>query len=361
MDTLSKPRNVCSRAQHTARRAGNKKGQTTQRSVGTIADGFLKHQFLQLYEAAVNTPEKRQVEQGFFKSLSSLSSLYGCEIMDVEDKPYPYNVLLAHWDISRKLEERLKADVAIVKDDAGKVCLSTTQTCYEGNTLYYIPVLPVYRLLKDRTRKRCGELLLSVFSYFYHVVQVPYYRDSYSCMDYQYDMLKEWILDDRESYQRDELNAQISEFDQAAYYGDDMHRKLFNRYNLDQFVHRVKQFKPSDEWEQECLRLAAIALDLFHEYPDRSIFSRVQRYDEYCDGETISAEYYIHFVAESKGWLAEQVEQSVNSYLQECSRIEEPTITQLFNRKGIEKETLDFEHRFFSLLEDLCTLLNEIS
>ncbi|MBW7891977.1 MAG: hypothetical protein H3C48_13350, partial [Chitinophagaceae bacterium] len=286
MQTVSKSKRIRSSTRQAARSAGSTKEQGKERTVGFAADGFLNHCFLPLYREATHPPEKTKVEKGFFKSLSTLSALCGCELMDTQDKPYPYNILLAHWDAARQLNRQpQEISLHIVQDENGRVTLATRQVYETGNTLYFIPVIPLYRLLQDKIQKQAGELLLSVCAYLYHIAGIPYYRDCYSAMEYYYDMMKDWLLDDAGSYEAEDLNRNFSELYAAEYYGDIIHRKIFNRYHLAQFQSRLQGFKVTDGLGRACYQVAAAAYDLYRQYPERTVFDNITR-NEDNDEET---------------------------------------------------------------------------
>ena len=75
----------------------------------------------------------------------------------------------------------------------------------------------------------------------------------------------------------------------------------------------------------------------------------------------ISAQQYISFVAESKRILYEHIERMVNDEFNECSGMEQPTLMQVHDKQNnLSTEGLDFEYRLFPLINELCTLLNQI-
>lgn len=154
METLSANRRIRTRPRQVARCSGSKEEQTTISTDSVAANGFLKHSFLPLYEESEQLPDKKQVEQGFFKSLSILTSLYGLQPMNVSDKSYPYTILLAHWDALRQLNNTKQRELSIIQDEQNNINLATKQTYNIGTTLYYIPVLPLYRLLKENHHKK---------------------------------------------------------------------------------------------------------------------------------------------------------------------------------------------------------------
>ncbi len=75
------------------------------------------------------------------------------------------------------------------------------------------------------------------------------------------------------------------------------------------------------------------------------------------DNETIGMEKYISFISHTKGWLYENLAQSINNEFNEYAEMQEPTICKRFDTKAVTKNTLDFENRLFALLDDICDLL----
>jgi hypothetical protein len=362
MQTISTVRHLGRKRKQIARYAGSKKEQEQFRTLGVIADGFLRHSFLPLFEQGKKLPDPKQVEVEFFNSLVILTGVYGFEVMDVEDKPYPYNILLTHSYVQKQLRKsRQDIELSIVQDDKGTVKLATNHSYSTGNTLYYIPVLPLYRLLQNKKQKQTAELVLSVFAYLYHIAGIPYYRENNSYLFYQYECMEEWLIDDLENDEAEEDNSIISEFNKAIYYGDIMFRKIYNPYHLNCFKQRIDSYRPSTSFQKDCFAVAEKALGLLLEYPDYTIFHNTSNREfEYDDG-VIKAEQYISFIADSEGLLYDNIARVVNDEFNECSEIEEPTLLQIYDAENRpSNKGLDFEYRLFPLLNDLCTLLNNM-
>ncbi|MCV9926255.1 hypothetical protein OIU83_01215 [Flavobacterium sp. LS1R49] len=358
MQTIQTVRHMGRKHQPLARCAGTQKQQASLSSFGTLADGFLKHQFLPLFEQGKETPNADQAEKGFFDSLNILTGVYGFEQLEVACKPYPYNILLAHQYAQRQLKKSGQdIELAIMQDVDGTVKLATTHSYNTGTTLYYIPVLPLYHLLQDKKQKQTAELLLSVFSYLYHIAGIPYYRESHTYLFYQYECMEEWIIDDLES----DENHETSEFNQASYYGDVMLRKIYNPYHLNVFKQRIATYKPKSSFGRDCLDVVQKAFALLTEYPNASIFRNTLNQERDEEDNIIHAEQYISFIADSDGLLYENIARVVNDEFNECGEIEEPTIQQIYdNQNSPSKEALDFEYRIFPLINELCSLLNHI-
>jgi bacterioferritin (cytochrome b1) len=176
-----------------------------------------------------------------------------------------------------------------------------------------------------------------------------------------YEMMCDWVEQDDET---DETEKYKSELRQAEQIGDKIEQKLFNRINLQLFEQRLNNFKSLDEFDQECWQLASKVFVLFTEYPTTSIFrnapiSEQARYNEDNENEIIGMEKYISFVADTKGWLYENLSESINNEFNEYAAMAEPTISNHFDGSEITSTNLDFESRLFPILNDLCSLLDE--
>lgn len=360
METLSATRQIRRKYQPPTRCTASKTEQIQLSSVGTVTDGFLRHQFLPLYEQDSELPDSEKTEKDFFESLYFLTEHYGFETIAVGDKSYPYNILLAKEQVQKQLNKSGQdIELSIIQDDKGIVKLAVMHSYYTNMTLYYIPVLPLYRLLQDKKQKRTAELLLSVFAYLYHIAGIPYYRENNTYLSYQYEYVQEWLMDCVESNEKEEVGTMSSEFNKASYYGDILFRKLYNPYHLNNFKQRIDNYKPSTTFEKKCLIVAKTAWDLMIQYPDHNIFRNTsnQVFDE--SDEIIRAEQYISFIAENEGVLFKNISCAINDEFNECSEIEEPRLLQIFDSENqFSNEKLDFEYHLFPLLIDLCTLLN---
>lgn len=338
------------------------RGKKRQNSVSTTrpaTDGFLKSCFLPKLAVGDNVPDKN-IETGFYLSLSNLCTDLKLTMSETEQMDFPYNVALAFWDAQRKIQ--LKGlteydDLQVCLGETGEVSIGLRETYNTKMTLYYIPVAPLYHLLRDGNKKRCAKILISVCSYLYHIVNIPYYRQECSYLYWQYEMFSDWIVQDEDDTEDYDLNRSVIQ--QAEWLGDFIERKLLNTKNLDFFKKRVESFKPQNALEHECFNLAKSAFDLYLEYPNTSIFRYVPT-DTNIDEEngTIHMEQYISFVADTKGFLYETLFNWVNSEFNECSIQHEPTIYKAVGDSKAKQLDFDFESKLFALLDDLTDILN---
>ena len=343
-------------------RQRNQKGQTAVRTSGYVANGFLRTSFLPRMEETETVQACRdnaKMEKDFYMSLSKLAEHYGINPKTTQSLGYPYNIALALKDTEELLEQKVMDwdEIRLVQD--GKKTFLTSEERYNtGSTLYYIPVLPLYRWLKTPKRKQTAQLFLSVCSYLYHLADIPYYRQENSYLYWMYEMHKDWVTED--DYGED-MENNLREFAQAEWIGDRMEQKIYNNANLKHFKDRIDRFKGKDKIDIDCLKVAQEAYAIYQQYPNESIFRNAKPNGEANEDDLdniISMDKYISFCADGKGWLMDNLVQSVNNELQEYGQMEEPIIIKRFDGSDTIANTLEFENRLLPMIDELTYILN---
>ena len=331
------------------------------RTNSNATNGILKCTFLPKLKTAKSLQACQKTERDFYKSLSQLAEHYSIEPIQTHSFKFPYNVVLAMWDMEVKAKRtNINWDGFKLIQDSTKTYFTSEERYNTGTTLYYIPVVPLFKMLKDPKRKKTAKLLVSVCSYLYHIAQIPYYRQEESYLYWLYEMMNDWVEQDEET---EETESYKSELRNAEYIGDRIEQKLFNRTNLKVFEQRLNRFKSVDMFDKECWQVACNAFALCTEYPNTTIFSNatLPEKDPYDndENEIIGMEKYISFIADTKGWLYESLSDTINNEFNEYGAMEEPTISKRFDGSDIPISNLDFENRLFDLLNDLSGLLYE--
>ena len=331
------------------------------RTDSNAPNGILKCTFLPKLKTAPSVQACQKTERDFYKSLSKLAKHYRIEPMQTNSFKFPYNITLAMWDMENKVKRtNSNWDGFRLVKDSRKTYFIGEERYNTGTTLYYIPVVPLFKMLKDPKRKKTAQLLLSVCSYLYHIAQIPYYRQEESYLYWLYEMMNDWVEQDEET---EETESYKSELRNAEYIGDRIEQKLFNRTNLKVFEQRLNRFKSVDMFDKECWQVACNAFALCTEYPNTTIFSNatLPEKDPYDDdeNEVIGMEKYISFIADTKGWLYESLSDTINNEFNEYGAMAEPTISKRFDGSEIPTANLDFENRLFGLLNDLSGILYE--
>ena len=374
MQTLSTDGWVRPQPQRVARGKGSEDKQAKVSTAGFTANGFLNHRFLPLYEPAEELPMTKGLEKWVYHSLSILENYYPLNLLDVSDKPYPYNILLTYWDAERQINNgKNSTELFIISDNAGEVKFAVKETVFNSTTLYYIPVLPLYRLMESGTDKKSAELLLSVCAYLYQVAQIPYYRDDDSYLNCHYAMLEDWLEEDWGELDEQDIALNRSALRSASHYGDIMHRRIYNKYNLEHLQERPEKFCPADELGRDCLQVAKTAIALAKSYPDGFLFKHIDRgFDETSEEEDEDDDYdrsdntlylhqYVHFVAETEGRLYDSLFEMINSEFNEKQFSQEPNLVTIYDQTLQDKpDSLDFERGLFELIDELSTILNEL-
>lgn len=344
------------------RRKRNSERQTEISTNRNVANGFLRTSFLpKLKETKTVQACKKtaKTERDFYKSLSQLAEHYKINPIQTSEFEYPYNMVLALWDLEEKLKQRVLnwEEIRLVQDSK-KTYFISEEKYNTGTTLYYIPIEPLYQMLHDPKRKKNAQLLISVCSYLYHIADVPYYRQEDSYLYWMYEMHKDWVEQDDETEETEVYNR---EFTKAELIGDSIEQKLFNRINLKVFQQRLNAFKSLDTLDHDCWQMASNAFDLYTEYPQASIFRNApineDPENEEDENEIIAMEKYISFISHTKGWLYESISDNINNEFNEYGAMQEPTICKRFDGNNINNTCLDFENRIFALLNDICDLL----
>jgi hypothetical protein len=372
MENLSATQYLQRKPKPPARCPGSQHEQEPFSPAGITANGFLTYQFLPLYQQGQELPEQTTAEPQLFASLRKLSDSYAINPMDTNDKPYPYNVLLAHWDVQRRLGAlNHDIDLFIIKDSDCDFKFATKETLDTEMHLYYIPLLPLHRLKESRRDKRSAELLLSVCAYLYHGAGIPHYRDEDSYLHYHYEMLAE-DLDPAWNGMGAEDNAlNRSALSSASHFGDVMQRRMLNPIHLERFGERVNACKPVSQFQKACLKVANDALKLWQEYPGAHLFKNVEDtfqdmdsgedddyYNDQCN--CIALYEYVHFVAEISGGIYHSICEMVNCEFNEKPYMQEPAVITRFDDNLIGAKNLDYERRLFTLINDLTEILDEL-
>ncbi len=335
--------------------------QAEVRTDSNATNGILKCTFLPKLKTAKSVQACQKTERDFHKSLSKIAEHHSIEPMQTQDFEFPYNIVLSMWDMETKVKRtNINWEGFKLIQDSKKTYFTSEERYNTGTTLYYIPVVPLFQILKDQKRKKTAQLLLSVCSYLYHIAQIPYYRQEESYLYWLYEMMNDWVEQDEETA---ETETNKRELRNAEYIGDKVEQKLFNLINLKVFEKRLNRFKSVDTFDSECWKIARNAFALYTEYPSENIFrnATLPEKDPYDndENEIIGMEKYISFIADTKGWLYESLSDTINNEFNEYGAMEEPTISKQFDGSEIPTANLDFENRLFDLLNDLSGLLYE--
>ena len=370
--TASTVGRICRLDEAGQKRFGNSERPTEICSDKSTSDGFLKCTFLPKLKENIAQKlasdeqnliqiqrKNAKTESDFYQSLSQLAEHYGLNPISTKHLGYPYNIALALDDIQKQLKNKVRdwEEIRLI-EEKGKTYFTSEERYNTGAILYYIPIVPLYRLSKNPKRKQAVQLLQSVCSYLYHIAGVPYYRKQDSYLFWMYEMVTEWITSDDEN---EETPIYLSEIKQAEHIGDFMEQKIYNHHNLTRFKDHLKNFKAKDRFDNDCFMLARKVFSLYEQYPNATIYQNLQSIidtEEYESDTIVSMDKYVSFCAEAKGLMFQTLFEAVNSDLQEYATTQEPMVIKKFDGSNITNNNLDFENRLFPLIEELIYILN---
>ena len=178
-----------------------------------VANGFLKSVFLpklKTEQSVQACKETAKTERNFYQSLSNLAEHYSIEPMQSQIYGYPYNIALAMWDIETRLKRtHLNWNSLRLVQDSKKTFFVCEERYDTRTTLYYIPMVPLFKMLNDKRRKKTAQLLVCVCSYLYHIADIPYYRQENSYLFWMYEMMTDWVEQDDETDETERYKSEL--------------------------------------------------------------------------------------------------------------------------------------------------------
>lgn len=356
MEYLSAIRTANGAFRPSARCERSKAQSVKKRTRRADRNGFLSHRFLPFWQYSGN---RERAEREFQNSLSNICAYYGLTTPAVAGA-FPQYI----HQVQQEVIERLKAvdnklSCIIAEDDGHTATIATVKRYDTGMTLYYIPVRPLWQWMDSGVCSEITELLICLFAYLEQVVRIPFYTEEGSYLSYQYQILEDWVHDDQEDDEHQQVQLDTLYTLQNA--GQKIHLQILKPENLHRFEHVVTQFNPSEDWLQDWHRLANEFLSLYKQYPKRSVFDHIHPDLLYpTDEDRIGAEQYISFYWSGNDCFQDTLFEMINNHFQEIAFMDEPSQVQLFDHFP---ETIlpdfDFEKRLFELINQLSQILNK--
>lgn len=342
-----------------------KKNKAAQQPPGNDRSHFLRSCFTPVAAAPPGINDVHAAEKQFFRSVNHFTRLYGLPVPDVSEHIFPFNIHKAYTALQEDFKNSGTRLQLIIVSNNNTVCLATVREYDMGyHSLYYIPVAPLVRLLRERKRQH-ADLLLSVFSYLYKVQDIPFYADGSSYLYSCYECIENFVQESEPEYEdRDDYLSIITEFRYAEYWGNKILSTLRHPYTLQCLGGRIERFRPKDEKDKVLLEIAEKALALYEKYPARSILDEMPRRfmqpekDDYDEERVIAADQILSFSWSDYGFHYDYLIEHINCDLQEMEHTDFPLALQLFDKpKKKERHDLSFCEQAFSLINALCDYL----
>ena len=335
-----------------------------KRTAGLNGNGFLSQSFAPVWLYGGN---RATIEKQFFNSLSNYCAHFNVSLPGTGGLTFPLNIYKAWEAVKSACDDKT---CIILQDGKQQAVLATVETLDLNNCLFYIPVRPYWRLAKAEQSQRLAELVMCLFAYLHQQAGLPFYMDSGTFMDGQYDMLEQWIgevqyeeanTEDEEQEENGYRQAQEEDIYELRQTGAHIHRLIDNPEWLAKMENVMIAFAQDHPEETEWIEIANEFLTLYREYPERTIIDNI-RTELLCPGEEerITPEMYTGFYWSGKDNLCDELDDTINNQFQEMPVMDEPMYIQTFDR--LPEHTLkpfDFEDRLYDLIEKFRDLLNK--
>lgn len=360
-------RTLCAKPKLHARSVRDKKRSEEACPKVFNGNGFLNHRFLPMIKSLPQELKNREkTRRDFFFSVENLCILYGIDLGDYRHIPYPQDMALAFAELKDKMNQTDDALILkILATEESSACIATVKRFDTGMTLFYLPVEPLFELLKDKDRKGVAELLLSACSYLNQIIGIPYHTDNNSYLGYMYEIVAEWNSEAEYFDQAEELQIYLEEVTEIRKKGEWLAKKISDRKQLKLFGKRLKNFHPVSVSESAFKKNAEKLYRLMQEFPTRSVMDNIYGgifEDPQEERNMIDIDQYLSFMWSSSDCLFDQLMDSVNAELNECNEMDMPMTIQLFDLPHkVATHDLSFETELFDLLHEISDSLNDFA
>jgi len=326
-------------------------------------NGFLNHSFVPFWSFSGN-PDR--IAREYFHSLANLCKHYGLAIPKT-DLPFPQNIYRTWQEVEKQVLDIDSEHHCMILEDKGKqAVLTVVKTLDLSHCLFYIPVRAYWQWWQNAEQKAIAELVTVIFAYLHQVVDIPFYAENGSFMDCQYDTLEQWISEAEDEGNNDEEEKEWRQQQEDTLYelrraGGHIMPIIKNPDWLARMEQVVTGYHHRDNWELEWELLAIEFLQLYRQYPNRSLPDGIDPDLVYPDEEERIAVYeYTGFYWSDKDCFKHELLEMINCCFQERPVMEEPTAVHYFDTMpDPDRKDFDFENRLIDLIERLRDLLND--
>ena len=366
MATLLDTSRLSTHPQLTPRRGSQRRSEKAQSAVEPVANGFLGYCFEPVVDDVGELSDQSILETEFFQSLSFFSQAYGFgfDVSAMENASvYPHNVFLAFSQAEASLQTvDPNASLAIIEDEG---CYRTTLAVYKvyetGFTTYFIPLEPLYQLLKEGFRSPASALLCSVVAYLHTVAGVSFFSDECSFIYYHCAIVLESIREEEDEIHLADYEELLTN---SRNKGAALQRYIgWSQRHLNEFDARHQSFQPADEWEKTVHRVCGSFLALYRQYPTRTYSQSFEQGLANSDDDySIGPDQRIGFIWEWGDWVHDNLLDSLDCDFNGGGYLEEPLAYHLFDQP-CPKPTLclAFDDEFCRSLDALAELLTNLT
>jgi hypothetical protein len=326
-------------------------------------NGFLNYSFLPFWTFSGN---RERLAREYFNSLANLCKHYNLAIPP-SCLSFPQDIYSTWQVVEKQVRENDREHHCMILQDKGKqAVLSVVKTFDLSQCLFYIPVRAYWNWSQCAEQERITELVTVLFAYLHQVVDIPFYAENGSFMDYHYDTLEQWASEAEDEGNNDEEQKEWRQEQEDTLYelrraGGHIMPIIKNPDWLNKMEGVVMNYHHQDNWELEWELLAIEFLQLYRQYPKRSLPDCIHQDLVYPDeDERITCYQYTGFYWSGKDCFKDELNELINSNFQEMPVMDEPTAVYFFDTMPEpDRKDFDFETRLFNLMERLRDLLND--
>lgn len=332
------------------------------RSESGFANGFLKHTFLPKVGnfSDFKGIDTQKMQQDLQKSWQQMAEFYQFQPFDMNLYEFPYNMALALAQAENQLSqsETIFCQIKVMKNTENTAFFSVQENFCTHQTLFYVPILPIYKLLKNKEKnnQKIASLLLSIVGYLRNHCRIPYYTHDNYFLSYTYEYFNEFAL--FEDWENEEERKQFAVYlRESESVGDIFYQQMKNVFKVEFLKIQIENFSPCNDLEEKCLELANDFYKLSQDFPTANLYTHSHRTEATEEG-IFEIEKYVSFVYETQSdFFEEHIMPVIHGEYAQCCEIEEPTIYNHFDGTS-PLLRFDFESRFYPLLHRFIHLLN---
>ena len=362
MEIVQKTRKIRGANQPASGCGSHKKRKKKKCTSRQYTNDFLRQSFPSV--AALYIPKKsviNLIESGFINSINNLSKLYGFKPNLQVSENYPFSIAELYNHAIQEMEKRsANIELVILQEKNEYPVIATVKEIDIGLTLYYVPLDALWQLhLKGK--KDTFKLLLSIYSYLYHIAKMPLLNDD-SYLQGTYDMMRQQYEDHDGEFEPEEIWETMQSFTILRRVAPILNNEIANTGNLYDFSFRIDQFEPEDHFEKSLFSLAKKYLHLWRNFPNESFTSNNAAEFLYPDeDERAYSDQFFSFCWAFDGWMMDQLLEWVNCDLQEKSVFDLPFSIQKFDVEHTEiMHGFSYQKQLLELLNELSNILDEL-
>lgn len=323
------------------------------------AHDFLRNTFLPKVEQEIDSPKiDLKADRQLQSSSKELQDHFCFQIPEYEITNLDYKWNLCLYYVGLALDRRsipyVTSTAHIEYDEKEQYHICVSEQVNASSRLFYVPVLPLKRLLSDRSKRKGALLLQAVFSFLYLHAELPFYTADCSFLNQEMEYLYQWSQDAEDEEVLTFMTKRLSE---AMDIGCCIWMKISNPQNLTYLQTRLTSFKPKTEFDAACFDLAQRVSELLSRFETGNIFKNASPVEEVNEYETHLLHYSFSFIPDLKGGLYAELREMLDSQLQECYLDQSLLVKRRFDGRGQTDSGLAYEILVLALMEDLIELL----